>query len=100
MALQQDIDRWLLDAEALGGDTEAEQITWLRAQRLTYSERIRGGDWEVQSVSGEGGNSGAKRHKSDQDNHDAIVGALRKLGDTDLGARGALLQVQFGNILG
>lgn len=100
MVNREDINRWLLDAEDLGGNTAELQIAWLREQRLEYSARIRGGDWEVQNVTGEGGSSGAKRHKSDQENHDAIVGALRFLGDTQLGAQGALLQVQFGNIQG
>lgn len=100
MADRADRDRWLLDAADKAGDSEDAQIAWLKLRRLEYSEAIRGGDWEVQSVTGEGGSSTSKRHKSDQENHDAIVDALRYLGATDLGSQGSMLHSQFGNIQG
>jgi hypothetical protein len=99
MAQTADIDRWLLDAEdAEPGDVEA-QITWLRTKRAEYSAEIQAGDWEVQSTTAEGGSASSRRGVSAKENHDAIVGALRKLGATDIGSQGSLLQVQFGNIL-
>lgn len=100
MADRADINRWLLDAEdAAPGDTEA-QITWLKVKRAEYSGRIQAGDWEVTATAHEGGSHAARRGVSDRENHDAIVGALARLGATDLGGGGGLLQVQFGNILG
>ncbi len=81
-----------MDAEAHAGADKAAQIAWLK--------RIREGDWEVQSVTGEGGSSSSKRHVSDKDNHDAIVAALREMGETEYGARGTSLTFQFSNILG
>jgi hypothetical protein len=93
------IDLWLLDAAEEDRDEEA-QIEWLKEQRRAYSERVRAGDHEVTSSSGEGGATSSRRGVSDKANHDAIVGALRELGSTDLGATGALLQVQFGGIQG
>jgi hypothetical protein len=100
MADRADRNRWLLDAEEAVGTTVAHRVAWLKTQRATYSERIREGDWEIQSTTSEGGSSTARRGVSDKANHDAIVAALRYLGDTDLGSEGALLQVQFGGIQG
>lgn len=94
------IDLWLLDAADAAPDDTDGQIAWLREQRTTYAAAVRAGDHEIVSSSGDGGASASKRHVSDQAHHDAIVGALRNLGATDLGAGGGLLQVQFGNILG
>lgn len=95
-----DVERWLMDAEAHASADEAAQVAWLKEQRALYSQRIREGDWEVQSVTGEGGSSSSKRHVSDKDNHDAIVAALREMGETEYGARGTSLTFQFSNILG
>jgi hypothetical protein len=95
-----DIHRWLLDAADNAGADEEDQIDWLREQRKEYSERIKAGDWEITQESGEGGSSAQRRHVSDRDNHDAILGALRALGATDVGGGGGILQVQFGGILG
>lgn len=99
MAHTADINRWLLDAEdEHPGDVE-DQIAWLKTKRAEYSAEIQSGDWEVQSTTAEGGSASSRRGISARENHDAIVGALRKLGATDIGSRGSLLQVQFGNIL-
>lgn len=94
------INLWLLDAADQRGEVEADQIAWLREQRQIYSEAVRAGDHEILSSQGDGGSSSSKRGVSDKDNHDAIVGALRYLGATDLGSTGTLLQVQFSCIQG
>lgn len=94
------INLWLLDAADQAGNEEAAQIAWLREQRQTYSTAVRAGDHEILSSQGDGGSSSSKRGVSDKENHDAIVGALRYLGATDLGSTGTLLQVQFGCIQG
>lgn len=98
MADSTDITRWLLDAEDAVGKDATAQIQWLRDQRKAYSASTRQGDWAVAGTSFEGGSANAMRGISDKTNHDAIVGALRKLGDTELGSRGTLLSVQLKNI--
>lgn len=94
------INLWLLDAADQAPDEVEAQVAWLREQRKLYSAAVRAGDHEILSSSGDGGSSSSKRGVSDQANHDAIVGALRHLGATDLGSTGTLLQVQFGGIQG
>jgi len=98
-ATRLDIQRWLLDAAEEGRSETADQVAWLREQRRGYAERIKAGDWEITQESGEGGSASHKRHVSDRDNHDAIVGALRALGATDGGGGGGILVPQFGGIL-
>ena len=94
------INLWLLDAADEAGEDQAAQIIWLKEKRREYSALVRAGDHEILSSMGDGGSSSSKRGVSDQANHDAIVGALRYLGDTDLGSAGSLLQVQFNCIQG
>lgn len=94
------INLWLLDAADQAGTDTAAQIAWLKVERRKYSEAVRAGDHEITSSTSDGGSSTSARRVTDQANHDAIVGALRYLGDTDLGSTGSLLQVQFGSILG
>ena len=92
--------RWLLNAEdAVGTDTD-KQIAWLRDKRAEYAELVNAGDWATTDAAGEAGSSKSTRGVSDQVNHDAIVAALRFLGATDLGAQSAMLNPQFGGILG
>lgn len=93
MADRADRTRWLLNAQDECGDDTAAQILWLRAKRKEYAEMVNAGDWEAQEIAGDGGSSKSRRGVSDKNNHDAIVDALRHLGDTDLGGTGSLLQV-------
>lgn len=78
------INLWLLDADAAVGGLAADQIAWLKKQRLPYSAAVKSGDWEVNSTTREGTSASSKRGVSDKDNHDAIVAALTQLG-ADLG---------------
>lgn len=84
MADENLITKWLLDAEDEAGAVVADQIAWLREERKRYSQLMTDGDWAVTGTSDEGGSGTATRGISAKDNHDAIVGALRKLGATDL----------------
>lgn len=99
MADQSHRARWLLNAEDAVGSSTSAQIVWLRAKRAEYAALVDSGDWETNNVTGEGGSSTSRRGVSDQDNHDAIVAALRYLGNTDLGSTGSLLHGNFGGIL-
>lgn len=103
MAQNSHRNRWLLNAaDACPNDNEDNeaQIAWLRSKRSEYAALVDAGDWETQSTTGEAGSSSSRRGVSDQENHDAIVDALRCLGATDIGASGALLQVQFSPAVG
>lgn len=93
------INFWLAEAADQCGDDESAQIEWLRAKRRDYAPAVMAGDHEITSSAGDGGSSSSRRGISDRDHHDAILGALRSLGATDIGG-GALLQVQFSSILG
>ena len=93
MADRADRNRWLLNAQDEKGADTAAQILWLREQRKAYAKMVNDGDWEAQEIAADGGSSKSRRGVSDKNNHDAIVDALRHLGDTDLGGTGALLQV-------
>lgn len=99
MADKADINRWVLDAEDANPDDVEAQIVWLREKRAIYSAEIQSGDWEVNSTSLEGSSVNGRRGVTARENHDAIVGALRQLGATDLGRQGTMLQAQFGGIL-
>jgi hypothetical protein len=94
MADQSDITRWLLDAEDIAPGDKPAQIVWLKAQRTTYAEAVKSGDWAIGSSSFEGASSSGTRGISDKANHDAIVGALKKLGATNLGGSGSLLSLR------
>lgn len=98
MAETSHINRWLLDAEDAVGSDVAKQIEWLREQRKNYSQAVRDGDWEHSQITNEGGSTAMKRGVSDQQNHDAIVGALARLGATDLGQPGGIIIPTFGCI--
>ena len=93
------INLWLLEAADEAGDVVEAQIEWLRGKRREYSKSVLAGDHEVTMSTGEGGSTSSKRGVSDRDNHDAIVGALRDLGATDIGG-GSLLQCLFTPTLG
>lgn len=93
------IDLWVMDAEAEAPDDTAAQIEWLQGQRAVYSEKVKAGDWAATNTSDPGGSASYERGVSDMDQHEAIVGALRRLGATEAGAEGALLHGKFGGIL-
>lgn len=95
MADRADRNRWLLNAEDACPDDVDAQIAWLRGKRAKYAEAADAGDWETQHLTSDGGSSTSRRRKTDAENHDAIVDALRYLGATDLGSTGTLLQVNF-----
>lgn len=95
MAQNSNKNRWLLNAADAVGDDVAAQIEWLKEKRREYAALVDAGDWETNSTTGEAGSSNSRRGVSDQENHDAIVDALRSLGGTEVGSKGSLLQTQF-----
>lgn len=93
------INLWLLDAAEDSRSTVNAQVTWLKARRKEYSEKVRGGDWEASSLSEDGASGSLKRGVSDQANHDAIVEALRILGETVVGEKPGIIIPTFGGTL-
>ena len=100
MAQNSNKNRWLLNAEDAAPDDIPGQIEWLRGKRREYAALVDAGDWETNSTSGEAGSSSSRRGVSDQENHDAIVDAIRALGGTEVGGKGSMLQVQFSPAVG
>lgn len=100
MAQNSNKNRWLLNAQDAVGDETDKQIEWLRAKRKEYASLVDAGDWETNSTTGEAGSSSSQRGVSDQENHDAIVDAIRSLGGTEVGSKGSLIQVQFSPAVG
>lgn len=101
-ATSSDIKRWRLNAEDESDDLE-EQITWLKAQRIPYATKIAALDLYITSDSTEGVSTTGGRGKSNQDEHDAIVGAIDQI-KAELGtggkARGTMLGFRINHITG
>lgn len=98
-----DIKRWRLNAEdAVGADLE-DQLAWLKEQRKPYDLAIRALDQFVTADSTEGASTQGGRGKSNQDEHDAIVGAIDQI-KAELGtggkSRGTLLGFRINDITG
>jgi hypothetical protein len=97
-----DIKRWRLNAEDETDDLE-EQLAWLKEQRKPYDVAIRALDQFITSDSTEGSSSTGGRGKSNQDEHDAIVGAIDQI-KAELGTggkgRGTVLGFRIKHITG
>lgn len=98
-----DIKRWRLNAEDAVGDDLTAQINWLKQQRKPYDLKIRELDQFITSDSLEGASTQGGRGKSNQDEHDAIVGAIDEI-KAELGTggknRGTLLGFRVNHITG
>lgn len=98
-----DIKRWRLNAEDAVGEDLADQLAWLKEQRKPYDEKIRELDQFVTSDSLEGASTQGGRGRSNQDEHDAIVGAMDQI-QAELGTggrnRGTMLGFRINGITG
>lgn len=94
MAQRDLINYWLEEAED-NSSTEAGKIGYLKGKRADYSAAIEGGDFESTGISDEGSASSWKRGISALDHRNAIRGALRQLGATDVGEKPGILIPTF-----
>lgn len=102
-ATRSDIKRWRLNAEDAAGDDLAAQLAWLKEQRKPYDQKVRELDQFVTADSLEGASTQGGRGKSNQDEHDAIVGAIDQL-KAELGtggkSRGTMLGFRINSVTG